>query len=176
MRTARRSSSGVTLIELLIVLSLMGILAAAVIPSATPTLREQLAAAARLAAADAAYCRSLAVTNNDHYRLRFDIEQNKYFIEPGDRPAVELNDLPTVGPRVALYKIEAGGKPVGELEFGPLGETSEETVIWLACGQGPDRLYQAVRVDPVTGLTWIEKAVSDPPSAAGGEGNQPRVY
>jgi prepilin-type N-terminal cleavage/methylation domain-containing protein len=170
MRTARRASSGVTLIELLIVLSLMGILAAAVIPSATPTIREQLAAAAHHVAADLAYCRSLGVTSYVHYRLRFVIEENKYFIEPGDRTAVELSDLPTVGPRVELYGIEAGGKLIGALEFGPLGETvrAEETIIWLACGQGADRLYQMIRVNPVTGLAWIEKARKEPPTMSGG--------
>lgn len=187
---------GVTLIELLIVISLMSILAAAVLPSATPGLHSQLSAAAHRVAGDIAYCRSLALTNNSQYRIRFQLAQNRYLLEhSGNRSAldvlppsllraesdpphqqiVHLHDLPGVTMPVDLVAVEERSSPprfVTTLAFGPLGNLEganatvqdAEIVIWLACGHAPDRLYQAIRVNPVTGLTWVDRVQSNQPN------------
>jgi len=190
MPASRKRQRGVTLIELLIVISLMSILAAAIMPSASPGVHSQLSAAAQRVAGDIAYCRSLALTNNSKYRIRFQLDQNKYILEhsgsnstlnalpssllraesdPPHQQIVNLHDLPGVVMPVDLVAVQALTAPsqfVGALEFGPLGETtrSVETVIWLGCGYEPDRLYQAIRVNPVTGLTWVDSVQLNKPA------------
>src|SRR5688500_3190414 len=156
---SRSASSGFSLIELLIVVSLMGILAALAIPTMNPGTHEELQAAAQLLCGDLAYGRSLAVANNSSYRFRFEASQNRYvllhtgtnaaldtlpdapFRSPSDPPNehhVDLGDLPHfTGQNVRLAGVtNTGGIRLApeQLEFGPLGETTrtQETVIWLA--------------------------------------------
>ena len=178
MPHGRRQPAGFSLIELLIVVAVMGILAALVMPGSTANYYEQLRAAAQIFRTDLAYGRSLAVSNNSSYQFTFDPEQNRYVLEhngtnpalntlpdtpfrqpddPADQHVVNLAQLPHMGPTVRLMVAAAdSGTPtrVDDLEFGPLGETtrSQPTVIWLAVGQGTDTRYLTVTVDPVTGL------------------------
>ncbi len=178
----RTQTRGVTLIELLIVISLLSILAAAVMPSSTPGVREQLTAATQRVAADLGYCRSLAITNNSRYHLKFETGNNRYILEhtggrsaldvlpltphraasdPADQQIVNLANSPLSDSTVRLVAILAGTSPpqtIDAVEFKPLGETTraEETTVWLTAGRGEDQLYQAIRINPVTGLTWID--------------------
>ena len=69
----RRPTAGLTLIELLIVVAVMGILAGLVLPSSNPSLHDQLRSAAQILAGDLAYGRSLAVTHNSRYQFTFDL-------------------------------------------------------------------------------------------------------
>lgn len=180
MKRTRRTP-GVTLIELLIVISLMSIFAAALLPTTTPAIHDELDSAARRIASDIDYCRSLAVTNNSEYRIGFQVQQNRYVMQhvgdsndlddlpvtpyrnandPDDQQIVDLDQLPLHAMRVELVAVLAGKTTTDRVEFGPLGETreTEDTIIWLGCGAGADRLYQAIRINSVTGLTWIEQA------------------
>ena len=176
-----RQSAGFTLIELLIVVAVMGILAGLVVPRSDPSLHEQLRSAAQIMAGDLAYGRSLAVTHNSEYRFTFDTEGNRYLLEhsgtrvaldtlpdspfrspddPPDQQIVTLEELPHVGPTVRIVNVAAQGSAsvtVQDVEFGPLGGTlrSEETVIWLAAGQGAGTRYLPLHVNPVTGLTTV---------------------
>ena len=63
MRRLRRPSDGFSLIELLLVISIMAIVAGLVLPSASPATHDQLLSAARIIASVLAYARSLAVTD-----------------------------------------------------------------------------------------------------------------
>src|SRR5688572_7962117 len=90
---SQSANSGFSLVELLIVVSLMGILAALAIPTMNSGTHEELQAAAQLLCGDLAYGRSLAVANNSSYRFRFQASQNRYVLEhSGTNPA--LNTLP----------------------------------------------------------------------------------
>ena len=178
----RRFAAGFSLVELLIVVSLMGILAALALPTLSPGLEEELHAAGQLVASDLAYGRSLAVANNSRYRYTFQMSGNRYVLEhsgsnpalnnlpsasfrsPSDPPnqqIVDLADLPHMtGQNVRLAAVTtAGGVKLNpaELEFGPLGETTrtEETVVWLAAGSSAETRYLSIRVNPVSGLALL---------------------
>ena len=113
-----RSQSALTILELLIVIVLFGILAAAVLPLSRPSVVEQLRGAAQILQSDLAHARSLAVTHNSNYRIEFDTENNRYTLEhsgtntaldelpylafreegdPSDQHIVRVDALPGIG-------------------------------------------------------------------------------
>lgn len=177
----RHRTAGFSLIELLMAVSILGILAALVVPSLSPSLHDQLKTAARVVADDVAYGASLAVAHNSSYRFTFEPLQNRYVLEhngpnaaldmlpqtpfrsPSDPPTrhyFDLDEIPRLGSAVRLYRVRTGGtspQTVTEVEFDPLGATtrSEETIIWLTAGGGGGARYISVRIDPVTGLAWV---------------------
>ncbi len=191
LKTHRRDAF--SLIELLLVLVIMGIFAAMAIPSASPSLHDQLEGVARVMAGDIAYARNLAVVNSDTYRLTFDLVNNQYtltysgtnpslatlpaspFHSPSDPPnqqIVRLANLPHLGGSVGIYNVYSMQSPaqaVSYVEFGPLGSTTNanSTVIWFSAGNGPEARYISVRVNPVTGLTWVENFQATAPTLSG---------
>lgn len=191
MRAARQNA-GFSLIELLMVVTIMGIFAAMAIPSAAPSLHDQLEGAAQTLAGDIAYARNLAVANGSTYALSFDIPNNQYILTytgtnaalknlpasplgtPGDPPTqqtVKLANLPHLGGSVQLYAVYSLATPaqsVTTLEFGSLGQTTRagSTVIWLTTGTGSATRYLSVLVNPITGLTWIQNFQAQQPTLA----------
>lgn len=176
----RHSRHGFTLIELLIVVSLMAILSAIVLPSASPAVSQHLQAAAEMVASDLGYVRSLAVANGSSYRVVIDVSGNQYRIEhsgansaldvlpshpllgvnnPNTELTVDLNMIPTLSRGgVQLSSAEtSGGALVTEIEFGPLGSTTEtdETLITFAAGSGSQVRSITIFINPVTGLATI---------------------
>lgn len=173
--------SGFTLIEMMIVLVLIGLLISMALPSATPTVHEQLRAVGQIISTDLAYARSLAIAHGSTYRVRFELAQNRYILQhtgtdptlnqlpdslwrnPGDPPdqhIVRLDELPQIGVPVRLAAVRppaAGDGSVGEVEFGPLGGTtsSGEVVIWLSAGQGQNQRFLSITVHPITGLASL---------------------
>jgi prepilin-type N-terminal cleavage/methylation domain-containing protein len=187
-----KSSAGYSLIELLLVLTIMGILASMAIPNANPSLHDQLEGVAQMLAGDIAYARNLAVVNNSTYRFTFDITNNQYILKySGTNPAlvnlpkspfgsqtdsasqqtVQLSHLPHIGGSVqlaAVYSMTTPAQSITDLEFGSLGQTTRagNTIIWLGAGTGTAARYLSVRVNPVTGLTWIENYQTQQPTLA----------
>ena len=143
----RQTSAAFTLVELLIVIALMGIVAALALPSLSPAIHDQLEGAAQVISHDLAYARGLAVANNSSYRLTFDFSANQYvlrhsganpaldslpanpFQAPGGDPTqyvVSLDELAMLGGQVQLAAVGTTGarpSPQTDLEFGPLGAT-----------------------------------------------------
>lgn len=180
MTYRRLLSAGFSLLELLLVVAIVGILAAVLLPSAQPAVYDQLRSTAQILATDLAYARSLAVANNDNYRVTLNLTSNSYVLthsgpnpalaqlppalfSPGDPPSqhtVKLGDLPHAGPAVRLAAAATNGaslQSVGDVEFGPLGQTvrPDPTTIWLAAGSGDQKRYITLEVNPVTGLIQI---------------------
>jgi prepilin-type N-terminal cleavage/methylation domain-containing protein len=175
----RPQFAGLSLLELLIVVSIMGILAALAMPSLAPGLPEQLQSVGQVIASDLQYGRSLAVANGSRYRFRFDIAGNQYFLNHSGANAaldalpasplrssaakpqeqwVRIDELPHLGGHpIRLAAVTAhDGAPLtaAEIEFGPLGETTrtEQSCIWITGGLASDQRYLSIEVDPVTGL------------------------
>ncbi len=171
---------GFTLIELLIVISIMAIIGAMVLPSASPAISQRLRAAGDMLGSDLGYARSLAVSNGSNYRVKIDPGNNRYVIEhsgtnasldvlppgpfwsasdPTTQHIVDLDLLPTLsqgGVRLAAAATGTG-TPITEIEFGPLGATTEsgESQIWFAAGTGTEERSLAVTVNPSTGLATV---------------------
>jgi prepilin-type N-terminal cleavage/methylation domain-containing protein len=188
----RQTSAAFSLVELLIVIALMGIVAALALPSLSPAIHEQLEGAAQVISHDLAYARGLAVSNNSSYRLTFDTSANQYvlrhsganpaldslpsnpFQAPGGDPTryvVSLGELAMLGGQVQLAAIGTTGarpSPQTDLEFGPLGATTrtDPTVIWLRAGVGAAQRYISVSVNPVTGLASVGEFTSAGPPAS----------
>jgi type II secretory pathway pseudopilin PulG len=190
----RRSTAALTLIELLMVVAIVGLLVGLVLPSAAPTRHDQLRAAGRILLGDLAYARSLAVSNGSRYRIVFDPAANRYVLEhsgpsasldalpdspfrnpgdPADRHVVGFAELPNLGAPVRLVgaaTFDGTYQKVNEVEFGPLGSTtaSAPTIVWLATGEGKERLYLSVAVNAVTGLAGVEAlGAIGPPASLG---------
>jgi prepilin-type N-terminal cleavage/methylation domain-containing protein len=185
-----RHRNGFTLLELLIVVTLMSIIAAVALPSAAPSIGVQLSSAAEVVAGDLAYGRSLAVLNNDTYQFLFDLTDNQYTLEySGSNPAlatlppnpfhasqdsatqfvVRLAQLPRLGVPVSLYDVqELTPSPVEatSLQFGPLGATTQTppTVIWLTAGTGTAKRYLSITVNAATGLTTVGAITASTPA------------
>jgi len=200
MPPRRRTPAGLTLLELLIVIAVIGVLVGLAMPSSAPSVHEQLRSTARILATDLAYGRSLAVSNNGTYKVTFDIPNNRYTLQysgsnpalrnlprspfsapgdPADQRRVDLNALPHIGAAPQLAAVAATGTPmqaVTDLEFGPLGATtrSSPTTIWLAAGPTGKTRYITVSVNPVTGLVDIGADTGTaPPAAATGASKSP---
>jgi len=185
------SRRGLTLIELLLTLAVIGILAAALIPQITSDLPQRLDAAAQVVAADLDYSRALAVANNSTYQVVFQPAQNRYYLrhsgsntllnalprspfrqndDPPDQQTTRLAELPLPEPGVRLVGavvMQGAGVTAANVEFNALGGTTTkyETVIWLTCGKGAAQRYISVHVNPVTGLSEIGPLKGELPSA-----------
>jgi type IV fimbrial biogenesis protein FimT len=188
----RSANAGFTLVEVLMVVLVVSVLAALALPSMNSGIHDRLQTAAQVVAADMAYGRSLAVTNNDSYTFTFSVASNQYTLtyagsnsalatlpsspfysaaDTSKSQVTNLANLPTVGGPVQLYAVgTAGSSPTSttQITFGPYGQTTQaaETDIWLTDGTGSLQRYIMVAVNPVTGLASIENFQASPPSAA----------
>lgn len=179
--TRRAPRVGYTLIELLIVILLMGIMAALLLPKFEPSTYEQLHGAAQILSADLAYARNLAVSHDSQYALTFNSSTNSYVLrhtgannllnvlpttpyrhssDGPDTQTTYLEDLPRIGAEVQIVGLRRGTNNLttsGTVEFTSLGGlTSPQPItIWLACGQNTSRRYLPLTIAPVTGITAV---------------------
>jgi len=144
----RAASAGVTLLELLIVLSIMAIVAALVVPMFGSSVSTgELKSAAREVAAGLRFARSEAVATRQETRVMLDLEHRTFQIERDAR----IHALP---PRIELKLFSAQrdlvGETVGAIRFFPDGGSNGGRVT-LAAGE---RKYD-VDVDWLTGRVAI---------------------
>lgn len=184
-KTRQRSSRAFTLVELLVVITIIAIIAGVVLTNYDSVSHDQLLGTAQVVAADLAHARNLAVTNNSKYKITFDSAGSRYvLVHSGTNGALdvlpasafhsagrsttqqttELSSLPLGSGRVDLAVVETSdplstGMPtqVLDVEFGPLGETTRalQTTIWLYAGARGERKFIGIEINPITGLTSI---------------------
>lgn len=189
MRTALRRNA-VTVLETLIVITIISILAAMAYTSSNMSVDDQLLSAAQILANDLSYGRSLAVANNDKYMFTFNLTGNSYTLQhsgtnpaltnlpqtpffrtPSPQNTVSLAALPEIGLQVSLLAVGATSgtstSAITQIEFGPLGQTTDSRVatVWLAAGPAGSQQYISVSVNPVTGLASLSGLSSTAPPA-----------
>lgn len=178
---------GLSLIEILLVVTILGIVAAAVIPSLEPSLTDQLENAAVIVVGDLEYARNLAVANNSKYQLSFASSQSYYLAHSGGNPLPSsayrqptdspdrqttifsrlpgLRDVRIVG---ACLVNSSSRTKVTNVEFNKQGATApdrmEVSEVWLAAGQRTAARYLPIRVNPVTGLAQVGAITGQAPA------------
>lgn len=190
VRIGAHPARGFSLMEMMVVLTILGILAAVTIPYFETTAADQLQAAATVLVADIDYARSLAIANGSDYRLTFQPASNQYQLTHSGSNSL-LHALPsspfksatdtaiTQTTRIDHLPLGSGElKLLGALRatgstteltnvtFTPLGSTeiAEDTLVWLTSGLGTSRRYIAVRVSAVSGIATIEQLTATAPT------------
>lgn len=184
----RQCPAGFTLVELLIVLTVMGIVAAMIVPQLEPGAAHQLRAVGAIVVSDLDYARHLAVANQSTYRVDFDASGARYVIthsgansaydtlpnspfrHTGDPPTEHIcrfDDLPHVGVRVDFLGIAFESTTGNRLEFDSLGSVTNggNATIWLAGGVGQTRYYLPIVVNGTTGLATVGELTHAQPLA-----------
>jgi prepilin-type N-terminal cleavage/methylation domain-containing protein len=177
----RAARGGYTIVELLIVVSLMGILAALLLPKFEPSTYEQLHGGAIVITSDLSYARNLAVANDSRYTLTFEGGTNEYILQHSgtntllnvlplrpyrsandtpDQQRTYLAELPHLGATVEIVGAQVGSGSLSNsasVEFNSLGglTSAQPVTIWLACGSGTARRYLPLEIAPVTGLVSV---------------------
>ncbi|HRX80492.1 MAG TPA: prepilin-type N-terminal cleavage/methylation domain-containing protein [Pirellulaceae bacterium] len=181
----RRSDAAFSLVELLVVVSIVAVIAGVVLTQYDSFSHDQMLGTAQVIAADITRARNLAVTNNTSYKITFDRAGNRYTLaHSGPNNALDvlpvsafhsasgsttqhttnLSSLPSGSSGVRLAVVEANdsmmaGFPqqVTDIEFGPFGETTRSlrTTIWLAAGQRKGQRFIGIEIDPITGFASI---------------------
>ncbi|MGY8771457.1 MAG: pilus assembly FimT family protein [Pirellulales bacterium] len=94
MNTDRRQQPAFTLIEILIVVAIMGVVAALIIPQMSPSINEQIRSSAYLLVSDLDYARSLAISEGSTYKVEFDASENRYILSNSGTNS-DLDTLPS---------------------------------------------------------------------------------
>ena len=176
-------SSGYTLVEMLIVVTIVGLMASVILPTLNSASGSvSLEAMARSLAADIRIARHSAVQYNSNYAVLFDLSNNSYHVtQPfsGGAPGVEnvlshgnsgsTIDLDQFGAgRMKQSHIVIGGaalkvskSAVADIVFGPSGGTgptrTQDTVIWLQENSTRDRRCIVLRVSWITGAVSVSE-------------------
>jgi prepilin-type N-terminal cleavage/methylation domain-containing protein len=196
--TGLRAAAAFSLVELLIVVTILGIFAGMVLTRFEPTFHDQLRGTAQVIIADLAFARSLAVANNSQYEFTFDPSRHRYWLEhsgtnptldtlpaspygdPSDPPTrhtTNLRKLPSLSAALELAAVRSVSateeSEISSVEFSSLGALTqpEDCWIWLAIGRGDARRYMPVELDAVTGLARIGEfqATGPPPLPSANE-------
>ena len=172
--------SGFTLVEMLIVVTIVGILASVIVPTLSSTSGAvALEAMARTLAADIRGARQSAVQYNGSFAVTFDLANNSYQTKPvsGSAPGM-INVLAHSGSgsTIDLDTFGAGGRnhshvvlggaalktsksSVVDVTFTSSGGTgparTQDTVIWLAENTGSNRRCILITVSWITGAVSV---------------------
>lgn len=182
------SSRGYTLVEMLIVITIVGLMASVVLPTLSSTSGAvSLEAMARNLAADLRVARQSSVQYNSSYAVTFNLTDNSYNVGPstsGGGPSV-VNALShgTSGTTIDLDQFGAGRmtqshvviggaalkvskSSVTDVVFGPAGGTgptrTQDTVIWLQENTGQNRRSILITVSWITGAVTVGDIQSYP--------------
>jgi hypothetical protein len=166
-----RHAAAFSFVELVIVVAILGIIAAMAVPMMGQSESARLRAAADLLIADLGYAQVESIAHGDDLRrVVFDVPNHRYFIAAASDPTNPIHNPATRTPYltrfgdgraaelsgVTFHSISVGGD--SSLGFGLYGQLDQTSVaaITLACG---DRRL-LLSVDPISG----EVSVSAPGS------------
>jgi prepilin-type N-terminal cleavage/methylation domain-containing protein len=181
---------GLSLVEILLVVAVMGILAAGIVTYSAPNLADELSNGAEIVLSDVERARNLAVSNNSKYKLTFNSDGTGYYLQhsgtntslntlpswpykqrtdSSDRNTTLLAKLPgldDVALHAAVQITSNQRQAVTDLEFSSLGNTVRTTVteIWLSAGQGSAKRYLPITINPTTGLATIGAVTGTAPT------------
>lgn len=176
---------GYSLVEMLIVMTVIGILATIAIPVASSASSNGLKSAGRVLASDLRMASDLAVQYGTQYTVTFDWARNEYQVTlsgPGNPPLlhnpyapagtpagtynvsigqIDGNNTDSNGVRLLGAKLKAGGQSVTNISFGSLGGTgparTDDTEIWLIHGPAWNPQYLRLTVTAITGQVWMDQ-------------------
>jgi len=192
----RHHACGITLVEVMIVVLIMGIVASSLITSFGANSPDSLKAAAQILAADLDYARSLAVSNSSTYQIEFrndayvlshsgsnsalnNLPENA-FRRPGDDRTtlvVAFDELPSLGNSISIVAAvtdDPSPEIVSKVEFGSFGQTTETqpTLVWLSTAGGTSQLYLPIHIHPITGMAELGEISATPPAIPADSGGE----
>ncbi len=172
--------SGFTLVEMLIVVTIVGILASVIVPRLSSTSGAvTLEAMARCLAADIRGARQSAVQYKGNFAVTFDLANNSYQTNPvsgsapgmvnvlahsGSGSTIDLDTFGAVGRNqshvvIGGAALKTSKASVVDLTFTPSGGTgptrTQDTVIWLAENTGTNRRSILITVSWITGAVSV---------------------
>lgn len=184
------SRSGYTLIEVLIVVTILGIVASVAVPAMSSPSFHGLKSTGRVCASDLRLASQLAIQYGTTYTVDLDVSGNRYELRhtgtsnppalqnpnaaPGSiagKYVVEVgsfgeNGSGTQGVRLIGAELKTSRQSVNNISFGPQGGTgpsrTEDTAIWFCRGTGANRQYLRLSVAAVTGQVWIDQPSTFP--------------
>ena len=191
-RPPRRFRSGHTLIELLMVVTVIGILATVAVPAMSNGASAGLKAAGRVLASDLRLASDLAVQYGTQYTITFDLTKNQYQLTlsgPGNPPPLQNPQAPPGTPagiyvvsvgqidgnsanvngvRLLGVKLKTSSQSVTNISLGALGGTgparTDDTEIWLIYGPTWNPQYLRLTVTAITGQVWMDRPTAYPAS------------
>lgn len=192
IRKSDRSRFGHTLIELLTVITVVGILATVSIPAMSNGASVGLKSAGRVLASDLRLASDLAVQYGTQYTITFDLTKNQYQLAltgPGNPPPLQNPQAPPGTPagtyivsvgqidgnatdlngvRLLGVKLKTSGQSVTNISLGALGGTgparTDDTEIWLIYGPTWNPQYLRLTVTAITGQVWADRPTTYPGS------------
>lgn len=167
----RKSKSAFTLIEVLIVVTIIGIAGAIIVPHMLTAGTMGVQAAARMVIADLLYAQNEAIANQQPRQVVFNVAENSYRLATGSDGTGSTISVDWKGGDVENYEIDFdretgrfgrmkiksadfGGQPY--VAFDPLGSPSSGGTVEL---EFQDTIYR-VKVAGFTGRVTVEKVVS----------------
>jgi prepilin-type N-terminal cleavage/methylation domain-containing protein len=185
---------GFSLVELLTVMTVIGILATIAVPAMSNGSNFGLKAAGRVLASDLRMASDLAVQYGTQYTITFDLTKNQYQLTltgPGNPPTLQNPQAPpgtpagtylisiglidgnttdSNGVRLLGAKLKTGGQSVTNISFGSQGGTgptrTDDTEIWLIDGPTWNPQYLRLTVTAITGQVWVDRPTMYPAPSA----------
>jgi prepilin-type N-terminal cleavage/methylation domain-containing protein len=160
---------GFTLIEIVVVLTILVIAAVLALPMLGSAADMQLRSAANIIAADIEYAKSLAITRQENFSVVFNAASDSYEVQDQnatviDNPRRPGHPLEVVFPsdkrvsRVDITSADFDPDSSQTITFDYLGSPYSGTISPLTSGQitlQSDTLVMTVSVEPVTGYVTI---------------------
>lgn len=186
----RPPRTGHSLFEVLIVITVIGILATIALPATSNNQSAALKSAGRILASDLRLASDLSIQYGTQYTVTCDIAKNQYQLAltgPGNPPLprnpspgraatasgyivsigqIDGNSRDSHGVRLLGAKLKTGTQSVTNISFGALGGTgparADDTEVWLIDGPPWNPIYLRLTVAAGTGQVSMDQPTTYP--------------